>query len=188
MRLFIAIDLDNKEYFKAIHKNIDVENAKVNFTKSFHLTLKFLGEVDDSKVDHLKEALQKIKFSSFKVKTTKIGVFPNENYIRVVWVGLEPEDKLIQLKDFVDESLKGIFSKEKDAWKSGISGTADGGFKAHLTLARVKFLTDKTKFIESLKKIKFEQKEFEIKEIKLIKSTLTEEGPVYEDILKIKNS
>lgn len=116
----------------------------------------------------LKEALNKLTFEDFKIKTTKIGVFPNENFIRVVWIGLEPKDKIIELKNKIDESLKDIFSKEKD-------------FKPHITLARVKFVKDKQEFIKKLKQIKIEEKEFVIKDIKLIKSTLTSDGPVYED-------
>jgi len=77
MRLFIAIDLDNESYFKEIQDKIGSNGSKINFTKTFHLTLKFLGEVDESQVPKLKELLQKVKFESFKIKTTKIGVFPN---------------------------------------------------------------------------------------------------------------
>lgn len=172
MRLFIAIDLDNEEYFKDIQKQIDSENAKINLTKAYHLTLKFLGEVSDAKVQKIKEALNKINLESFKIKTTKIGVFPNANFVRVIWIGIEPEDKVIELKNKVDDSLSGLFRKEKD-------------FKPHLTLARVKFVKDKGKFIENLRKIKIEEKEFEIKNIKLIRSTLTPDGPVYEDLLVI---
>lgn len=172
MRLFIAIDLDNEEYFKDIQKQIDSENAKINLTKAYHLTLKFLGEVSAAKVQKIKEALNKINLESFKIKTTKIGVFPNANFVRVIWIGMEPENEIIELKNKVDDCLSDLFRKEKD-------------FKPHLTLARVKFVKDKGKFIENLRKIKIEEKEFEIKNIKLIRSTLTPDGPVYEDLLVI---
>ena len=172
MRLFIAIDLDNEDYFKEIQKQISSE-GKINLTKTYHLTLKFLGEVDDAKVQKIKQTLNNLKFDSFKIKTTKIGVFPNENFIKVVWVGLEPENKIIELKEQIDIVLESIFRKDKD-------------FKPHITLARVKFVKDKLKFAENLKKIEFEEKEFEIKNVKLIKSTLTPEGPVYEEIVKIQ--
>ena len=169
MRLFIAIDLDNKEYFKEIQDKIDSENAKIKPVLAFHLTLKFLGEVDESKTNEIKDILNKIEFESFSVKTTKIGVFPDMNFIRVVWVGLGPEDKIIELQKKVDEGLKDMFNVEKD-------------FKPHLTLARVKFIKDKEKFVDSLKKIKVDPKEFKVDKIKLIKSILTPEGPVYEEI------
>jgi len=167
MRLFIAIDLDNEEYFKNIQKQINSENAKIKLVNSFHLTLKFLGYVSKENLVRIKDALKQIKFEKFNIKTTKIGVFPNENFIRVVWLGLKPEDKILELKEKVDKCLEGISSKEKE-------------FKPHLTLARVKFIKDKQSFINNLKNIKIKEKEFEVNSIKLIKSTLTPEGPVYD--------
>ncbi len=58
----------------------------------------------------------------------------------------------------------------------------DFEFKAHLTLARVKFISEQEKFMEGLKKIKIKPKEIEVKKFKLIKSTLTRKGSVYEDL------
>lgn len=172
MRLFIAIDLDNEDYFKDIQKQIDSENAKINLTKAYHLTLKFLGEVGEDNISKIKEELNKVSFENFKIRTTKIGVFPNANFVRVIWIGMEPENEIIELKNKVDDCLSDLFRKEKD-------------FKPHLTLARVKFVKDKDKFIENLKRIKIEEKEFNVSNIKLIKSTLTPDGPVYEDLLVI---
>lgn len=175
MRLFIAIDLGNEQYFRDIQKRFDIKNAKLNLTKSYHLTLKFLGEVRDEAVHDLKDKLSQLKFDIFRIKTTKIGVFPDENRINVIWAGLDPEDLLINLQKKIDTLLEGFFAKEKR-------------FKAHLTLARVKFVNDNSKFAESLRKIKIESKEFKVNNIKLIKSTLLPDGPVYETILEIKNS
>ena len=62
-----------------------------------------------------------------------------------------------------------MFKKEKD-------------FKAHITLARVKHPKDKKYFLEQIRKIKVENKKIEVKEFKLVKSTLTGKAPVYEDL------
>jgi 2'-5' RNA ligase len=172
MRLFIAIDLGNNDYFRDIQKQLDKENAQLTLTKTYHLTLKFLGEVDDFLVQKIKEALQKISFDHFSIQTTNIGVFPNTDLVRVVSIGLEPEDKIIELKEKIDDCLKGLFKPEND-------------FKAHITLARVKFVKNKIRFAENLRKINFESKEFNVKSIKLIKSTLMPDGPVYETVLEI---
>ena len=55
-------------------------------------------------------------------------------------------------------------------------------FYPHITLGRVKFVNDPETFVPALKEITVEPKQFEVKEFKLIKSTLTSEGPVYEDL------
>jgi len=169
MRLFIAIDLENQEYFKEMQENIPGDIVKLTLPKVYHLTLKFLGEVKEEDIPKIKETLQSVEFETFTIKTTHIGVFPDEHFIRVVWVGLEPEGKITQLKDTIDNALKDMFGVEKE-------------FKPHITLARVKFVKDKPTFIKSLKHINIQPKEFTINEIKLIKSTLTPEGPVYEDL------
>ncbi|MEK6892493.1 MAG: RNA 2',3'-cyclic phosphodiesterase [Nanoarchaeota archaeon] len=169
MRLFVAIDFNElKDYFVDLQKHLP-SNAKLSLVKSFHLTLKFLGDVQPNNVDEIIDNLKKIKFNTFSVNLDSIGIFPTENYIRVVWVGLSPEEKIIELQKQTDESLKNLFKKEKD-------------FKAHITLARVRYPADKKSFVDGIKKIKVENKRIEIKDFRLVKSTLTPQGPVYEDL------
>lgn len=169
MRTFIAIDTPKelKDFFLDLQKKINIE-VKINFTKEFHLTLKFLGEIDEEKLEEVKLVLKKVKFESFKVNTSNLGVFPTESYIRVVWIGLESE-KINELQKQIDEKLSNLFPK-------------DNRFHPHITLGRVKFVKDKEKFIENLKSIKVDEKEFEVKDFKLKKSTLTPKGPIYEDL------
>ncbi|MDP6547339.1 MAG: RNA 2',3'-cyclic phosphodiesterase [Candidatus Woesearchaeota archaeon] len=175
MRLFIAIEIqeDIKEYLIGVQEKISNELAKVRWVNKpqMHLTLKFLGEVQPNTEGNIKEILRTVKFKPFSVNLDSIGVFPNENYIRVVWVGLKPEEKIIELQNDIDESLENLFGKEKD-------------YKPHITLGRVKFIKkeNKTKFVETIKNIKVEGKKIEIKDFRLIKSTSTEKGPVYGDI------
>ncbi|MBI2653735.1 RNA 2',3'-cyclic phosphodiesterase [Candidatus Woesearchaeota archaeon] len=174
MRLFIAIDFNGlKDDFVALQKSLP-KNAKLSLTKSFHLTLKFLGEVQPDKVDEIVKILKNVEFEPFSVFLDSIGIFPTENYIRVVWIGLSPDDKILELQKSIDEALKPIFKKEKD-------------FKAHITLARVKYPENKKQFLWQLKKIKVENKKIEVKDFRLIKSALTPKGPIYE-VLGIFNS
>ena len=175
MRLFIAIDFNElKGYFAELQAFLP--NAKLlSLAKSFHITLKFLGEVQPHISDKLVESLKKVEFQPFEAHLDFIGTFPTENYIRVIWVGLRPEDKIFVLQEKIDESLKDLFKKEKD-------------FKAHITLARVKYLENKKQFLEQLRKIKIENKKTEVKDFKLIKSTLTPKGPIYEDLAVFKSA
>ena len=174
MRLFIAMNFNElKNYFIELQNNLPT-NAKLSLTKSFHLTLKFLGEAQPDKADEIVNILRNIKFETFSVFLDSIEIFPTENYIRVVWVSLEPEDKILELQKQIDDSLKHLLKKEKD-------------FKSHITLARVKYPEDKKSFVEQIKKIKVESRKIEIKDFRLVKSTLTPKGPIYED-LEVFNS
>jgi len=167
MRLFIALDLDNKEYFEQIQDLLP--EAKAIYPKAFHLTLQFLGETD--KLSQITVVLKKIKFNKLKLRTAKIGVFPDEHHPRIIWLGLQDNQDLMQLQKDIESAVEKFkFRKDKKS------------FHPHITLARIKFLKSNNNYMKELNKIKPEQKEFEIKEFKLIKSELTEQGPVYTDL------
>ena len=169
MRLFIALDFSTlKDYLTEVQNSIK-DLAKMTLPKDFHLTLKFLGEVPEDKISKIKETLNNISFNKFSVELDNAGFFPSESYIRVVWVGIKPIDKVNELQKLIDNSLSQIFSK-------------DSRFHLHITIARVKFIKDKKQFIETIKSIKLENKKIDINDFRLIKSTLTPDGPIYKDL------
>ncbi|MBL7054294.1 RNA 2',3'-cyclic phosphodiesterase [Candidatus Woesearchaeota archaeon] len=172
MRLFIAIDCkDLKEYFIKLQDMLPKEDAKLALPDNYHLTLKFLGKVPKSSVEKINGLLRKIKIKKFKVSLDKIGFFPNENYIRVVWIGISPKEPFIELQKNIEDSLKEFNFKKGSE------------FQPHITLARVKSVENKKEFMRALKNMKVDDnKKIEVKQFKLIKSTLTPEGPVYEDL------
>lgn len=173
MRTFIAIEMPKeiKEILLEAQKQINTEKAKIRPAKAFHLTLKFLGEVEEKKIEDIKSALKEIKFEKFNTALTEIGVFPNESYIRVVWAGLDDsKGKIKKLQQEIDEKFQKLGFKK------------DTRFHPHVTLARVKFVKDKQDFIKDLKEMKIKKESFQITEFKLIKSILTPEGLVYEDL------
>jgi RNA 2',3'-cyclic 3'-phosphodiesterase len=169
MRVFIAIDLPEevKKYLSSVQKQLP--DARASFTKDFHLTLKFLGELTPDKIEKVKQLLLEVKFEKFVAGTTNIGVFPDENYIRVVWVGLEPENEILKLQQQIEALLGKEFGREKD-------------FKAHLTLARIKFVSDKNSFLRQLKEIKTERLTFVVERFALKESILSPKGAKYKDL------
>ena len=173
MRLFIAIEIPEeiKDYLCKLQQEITDSNNKIRLVdkSNMHLTLKFLGEVQPNKAEILSKSLKEIAFKPFSVNLNSIGIFPSESYIRVVWVGLKPEEQVLKLQSKIDESLKRLFKKEKD-------------FKPHLTIARVKYIEDKKQFVDKLKQITVDNKKIEVNDFKLVKSTLTTKGRVYEDL------
>jgi len=164
MRLFIAIQLpiEIENYVKRLQSF--VQKGKFSFAEQPHLTLKFLGEVED--YETIKSDLSKITFKSFDLETSRLGFFPNENYIRVFWLGLKECDALADLARRVEK----VTSKFK----------RDLPFHAHITLARVKFLDDRDKFFEAINKIELENLKFSVDRFLLMSSTMTPSGPIYE--------
>jgi len=167
MRTFIAVEIpeEHKEKIKIIQKQFS-NLGNINFTKDYHCTLKFLGEISSQHLEQVKEKLRKVKMKKFEASLEGLGAFPNESHINVIWIGIK--GRLSELQQKIDSELADMFGK-------------DERFKAHLTIGRVKSVKDKAAIKEKLK-IKTEEMKFELKDFKLIKSTLTPEGPVYETL------
>jgi RNA 2',3'-cyclic 3'-phosphodiesterase len=176
MRLFIAIEIpeDVSEKLHSLQERLIIP-GKATKTRSFHLTLKFLGDVEEEKLSILIEELSKISFQPFEASLSKIGAFPNTNNPRVVWLGLEPHEIINSLQ------------KQVDLVTQKLGFEADKKFHPHLTLARIKFLKDKRAFKDTLEDIAPPSASFKIDSFKLIRSTLTPEGPVYEVLESFKS-
>ena len=171
MKLFIAVDFNViKDTLLGIQSKIDASLVKLNPAPAFHLTLKFLGGVEDDKVSPIKQKLSSIRFSPFPLTISNMGVFPDENFIKVIWVGVKPEGQVKELQKNIESELKEFNFKK------------DFNFHPHITLARVKFVKDKLSLIKNLQSIEVEPKTIPVDDFRLVKSTLTLKGPVYKDV------
>ena len=178
IRTFIAVDFpqDYMEKIAHIQSKLKHFNVKLVEPSLVHITLKFLGDVNENKIDQIKEALDMTKVSSFDARIGNIGVFPKPQYVKVVWLGAEGNFE--ELHDGVEAALKPFkFKKDKR------------GYTAHATLARVKNIPkeDKDAFLKILNELKdVEIGTFHVDSIKFKKSTLTPEGPIYETLHEIR--
>jgi len=171
-RCFIALDLprEAENEIKGIQNKIKKQNLLIGkFTEpeNLHLTLKFLGEIDEEIIDKAKKRLHDIKIQEFEASLGECGIF-SQKFIKIVWIKLEGKG-IWELQKKIDESLKDLFAPEER-------------FMSHITLARVKKVPDRKKLIEYIKNIKPKNLKFLVNEFFLKKSILQPEGPVYEDI------
>src|SRR3989344_3089916 len=135
MRCFLAIPLSDeiKDYLFLLIKDIKKEFNKYNIKASFvpkknlHITLMFLGEINNNEIIKIKNSISSMKFKPFKFKLKNIGSFPNETLARVLWIGINPEKDVINLQKSVDTTLLDIVGLKRDH-----------EFGAHITLARAK--------------------------------------------------
>ncbi|MEO2116937.1 MAG: RNA 2',3'-cyclic phosphodiesterase [Methanocaldococcus sp.] len=170
MRLFLAIDIPEeiKEEIAKFQGQFKMKGIKLVEKENLHITVKFLGEVDEEK---LKEILNlDLSIQPVKIKLKTLGTFPNPNYIRVIWIGAYNEN-LIEIFKEIDKKLSNLgFKRERE-------------YVPHLTIGRVKFIDNKKKLKDRIEKYKdIDFGEFEVNHIKLYKSTLTPNGPIYEVI------
>ncbi len=172
MRAFIAIELD-KECTDEIIKIQKLLRKKVLFDGRFtesvnlHLTLKFLGEISEEKIEEVKKKLSEVNAEEFEAELGGIGVF-SKDFIKIIWIKLNGGG-IFQLQKKVDEALKNLFKPEER-------------FMSHITIARVKKVGDKKGLIEYLKSIKPKKIRFKVDNFILKKSELLPDGPVYEDL------
>jgi len=178
MRCFISIDLESeiKKEIKCIQEKL---RKKVLFTGKFteienlHLTLKFLGEIDEEKIEEVKKLLSKIKFSEFEISLGEVGVF-SVKFPRIIWIKLNGIG-IWDLQKQIDSALGGLFPAEEK-------------FMGHVTLARIKKVGDRKEFLDYLKSVKCKNLKFNVKEFSFKKSELFSDGPKYEDIENYKFS
>jgi RNA 2',3'-cyclic 3'-phosphodiesterase len=173
MRLFVAIELPGNinEYLQKLQKRIDTSCGKFTLTRDIHLTLKFLGDVPECRVDNIKKELASIRFISIKLELSDMGIFPNRKYAKVIWVGLKEDPEINKLQIDIDNKMQNLgFSRDRR-------------FHPHLTLVRVKFISNEEQFWKNIDSIKTENKRFEANEFALFKSTLTSQGPIYEKMM-----
>ncbi len=171
MRAFIAINLaDNvKLYLYDLQNKLLKETQRISIAKNCHLTLKFLGNIDDNLLKIVRESLFHVKFKRFSFRLGMHGVFPSRKVISVIWMGITPELEVIKLQSLIDMSLMNYFPKEKK-------------FKPHITLARVKSIGNAEAFLKEADKLQIKNFETNVEDFRLVKSTLTKQGAMYEDI------
>jgi len=181
MRAFIAIEVSDevRDNLVRAQQRIGTKAAKIKFVEreNFHVTLKFLGEIDDARARDVMEALEGIakKHKKHRVRVKGIGVFPNPNYVRVIWAGIENDGEINAIAKEVEREMRKLgFKREHN-------------FVAHVTIGRVKFVRDKLELAMALRDLENEDfGEFEVDAIELKRSTLTPRGPIYETVARFE--
>ncbi|MBI4456015.1 MAG: RNA 2',3'-cyclic phosphodiesterase [Acidobacteria bacterium] len=130
-RCFVAIDINDsiREKVRTLQAEMRQFHAPVRFPDpvGIHITLKFLGSVDEEMLMRIKESLSRCRPSAvFDLRVGGVGAFPALNSPKVFWVGIESATPLQGLYRCVEAAL---------SWM-GISEARP--FRPHLTLGRVK--------------------------------------------------
>ena len=175
MRVFISIDIDDKEILYKIGKlgqEIKKLGALLKLVElqNIHMTLKFLGEVDEKDLQLIYSAINEATkgFKKFNIKIKGLGAFPSLSNPRVVWVGVsEGKEELTSLANRVSSKLKDL----------GFMGDTKP-FTPHITIGRVKKYGHLLReFIRRNQNLEIGT--FLVKEIRVKKSKLTPSGPIY---------
>lgn len=165
MRCFIAIPLPKSVKQQLGNLQESIENLRWQNINQLHITLKFLGEVSDDKVQDLQAELRKVELSAFSISLKELGYFPKGKKPRVLWAGIEESKPLVKLKKKI-EAICAVLNFEAD----------NRPFKPHITLARMKGTSenDVMAFIKQHKQ--FDIQDVPVEEFVLYESRLHSDG------------
>ncbi len=179
MRLFIAIDIDEKNMvaINDLQKQLRAEaNAKAGdvkwvTAKNIHLTLKFLGEVEEDKLPEICQITEDVavSYKPFDLSIESVGHFGGKS-ATVLWVGTSAEtEELLQMQKDLEEKFASA------GWPA-----EEREFSGHLTLARIKNPKAGFKIAQLAERYKnFKIGTLAVNSICVYKSQLTPDGPVY---------
>jgi 2'-5' RNA ligase len=172
----VAIDLpeDIRERLRGPQEHLRKSSARLNPVDPalIHMTLKFIGEVDNDAVGKISSVLSSVTFSPYVLHITGIGT-NNPRQPRVIWCEIADGGVSAALHAKVEDALALL----------GISRD-DRPFRPHATLARVKQAD--SSLLGWIRAIPPEDYgTYTVEEFRLKKSTLTPRGPVYETLLEV---
>ncbi len=135
-RLFVAVAIPEGVKVKMEAAQADLRHVlperSVRWARreQFHLTLRFLGDVEPARVEALGEAIRAAcrGFGPLYLRAERVGFFPDLRYPRVAWVGVQDQaEQLPRLQQAVEAATEGFTTQEKEE-----------RFTGHVTLARIK--------------------------------------------------
>jgi len=176
IRTFISVDVPLTEEIRDILSELKgCRNVKAANPEQIHLTLKFLGDTDEKKVERLCQSLRIALDGKgpFDVTVEGTGAFPNEKNPRVVWLGIKDPERMIEIADAVDSCVKALRIKADDK-----------RFSPHITVGRVNGKAELKDIFDNNKEKVFCT--FSCDHVDVMKSVLTPKGAIHSVIESIR--
>ncbi|WP_455372054.1 RNA 2',3'-cyclic phosphodiesterase [Limibacillus halophilus] len=125
MRLFVAVPVPEHIADDLADLCSGIPGARWVPPENFHITLRFLGEIDGAQADDVHESLSRIAAPGFELSLASMGAFGDQKKTRALWAGVDPSQSLSHLRDKVESA----------AVRAGLP-PEPRRFKPHVTLAR----------------------------------------------------
>ncbi len=173
MRAFISLDFPENavKEIQAIQSKLPAFNGRLIEKENLHLTLKFLGKIDEKMLEKINSLLSGIKFPAMNLSFGEIGTFDYKGTPKIVWLKISGADKL---QGEIDKALEELFLPEKR-------------FMSHLTIARIKQIKSKEEFQKAIADIKYNKLGFKANSFALKESVLTKQKPAYKILKNYKS-
>ena len=201
MRSFVAVELPEPilEAVGQLSGRLRASGARVTWIKpeNMHLTLRFLGEIDEDNINRLKAILSDAYrgMSPFTLSVRGVGAFPNMRRPSVVWVGAVEAREAGEARSQVQlgneralgddraEAIETAYLAAESAARAIGLPPEEKAFHPHLTLARIKDAREAPPLVACLERERdFCAGDFTVHSVSLFSSRLTPHGPIYQRI------
>ena len=165
MRLFIAIDLPEhiREQVTRLHHGLP--GTRWTPPEQLHLTLRFIGDVNEPIYETIIERLAQVRFPPFQMRIRGVGQFLKAKLSQILWVGIAAEETLLDLQAQVEKEIRG----------TGLPGEKRA-YQPHITIARIKN-TPRQRLMDYVEQFShFESDDFTVRAFYLYSSILRPEG------------
>ncbi len=169
-RLFVALHLPEMMIAALQPLCTGLPGVRWSLPRQMHLTLRFIGEVDEQRSQQVRATLQMIHGIPFDLQLQGVGQFPPRGRPRVLWVGVQAPPALFQLQSDINRTII----------EAGCP-SEDRPFAAHITLARLKIPPDAAALRAYFERHQtFRTPTFTAREFILYSSQLTPAGSIYQ--------
>lgn len=175
IRTFVCIDIPQsiQARIEKLQSQRLHPTAQISWVKpaNIHLTLKFLGDVAQSKILGVNTAVNRAvaSFGPFQITVGSTGCFPSPRQPSILWIGISPvADDLQRLRDAIEEELA----------RQGF-GRENRKFKPHLTIARIRNPRNAAEVTEAFLTQGFADESFQASEVIVMRSQLSPKGAIY---------
>lgn len=173
LRLFTGLALPSNLAARLSLMDGGIDGARWTAQENFHITLTFIGEVDEATAEDADEALSAVRSDNFDVEVKGTGVFAQGSYPQVLWMGVTPSPPLLRLKEKIDRALHVARVPHENR-----------KYVPHVTMARLKHAQEAQvgQFMQAHNL--FAAAPFRADEFILYRSALTKNGPWYEPLAR----
>ena len=185
-RLFVAVRIPDSVREKIVaaqaelRRGLPAEAMRWTRAEQFHLTLRFLGAVEATRLPPMVEAVRLAcqRFAALKLHSSGIGFFPDQRMPRVIWAGIDDAQGRLPLLHRAVQSATQAFTNEK----------SEENFTGHVTLGRIKRIRREDARSLAAAAARFQTADFggwTANHIDIMRSELSSEGAKHSDVAVI---
>lgn len=168
IRLFTAIHLPKEQKLSLLARMTGLPKVRWQTEDQVHLTLRFIGEVEEPQAEEIRLLLSEVSFHPFLIRLSGIGKFGSHRKARLVWAGIKGVEPLKALQEKISIVLR----------RAGVAPD-ERKYSPHVTLGRIKGNNGPKlqEFLENNQDLLLPR--FEVREFHLIQSHLGHTGAHY---------